>query len=152
MYASHLFNRLLTTAIRGKTPLEIWSGGAARDHGSLKVFGCPTYVDVKKDMLHSKVNKLVFLGYKEDLKSYKLWDPKNKVFVSSRHVILDEASMVKPIVSQQEETMKIKLLSQRVDATPRCPVGLVLPGISSVVTLGGDQVADMDTEHVEKVV
>jgi len=41
--------------------LEIWSGGAARDHGSLRVFGCLSYVDVKKDMLDSKVNKLIFL-------------------------------------------------------------------------------------------
>ena len=50
-YGSHLLNRLLSTAIGGKTPLEIWSGGAARDHGSLKVFDYPTYVDFKKDML-----------------------------------------------------------------------------------------------------
>ena len=46
---------------RDKTPLEIWSGRATPDHGSLRVFGCPAYVDVKKDMLDSKVNKLVFL-------------------------------------------------------------------------------------------
>ena len=71
-YASHLLNRLLKTVIGGKIPLEIWSGGAARDHGSLKAFGCPAYIDVKKDMLNSKVNKLVYSGYKEDLKGYKL--------------------------------------------------------------------------------
>jgi len=101
-------NKLLTTAIGGKTPLEIWSGGAACDHGSLRVISCSAYIDVKKCMLDSKVNKLVFLGYKEDLKGYKLWDPKNKEFVSSRHVTLHEASMVKPTVSQQVEKMKIK--------------------------------------------
>ena len=50
-YASHLLNRLPTTVIGGKTPLEIWSGGVAHDHGLLGVFGCPAYVDVKKDML-----------------------------------------------------------------------------------------------------
>jgi len=91
-YASHLLNRLPMTAIGGKTPLDIWSGGAARVHGSLRVFGCPAYVYIKKDMLNSKVNKLVFLGYKEDLKGYKLWDPKNREFISSRHVTLNEAS------------------------------------------------------------
>jgi len=48
-----------------------------------------TYVDVKKDMLDFKVNKLVFLKYKKNLKGYKLWDPKNREFVSSRHVTLD---------------------------------------------------------------
>jgi len=52
------------------------------------------------------------------------------------------------------ETTKTKLvLSQRVesDATPYCPVGSVSFGISSVVTPGGDQVANMNTEHVKKV-
>ena len=39
-YASHLLNRLPTTARGNKTPLEIWSSGAARDHDSLRVFGC----------------------------------------------------------------------------------------------------------------
>ena len=52
--------------------MEIRSGRAARDHGSLRVFDCPAYIDIKKDMLDSKVNKLVFLGYEEDLKGYKL--------------------------------------------------------------------------------
>jgi len=37
-----------------------------------RIFDCPVYVDIKKDMLDSKVNKLVFLGYEEDLKGYKL--------------------------------------------------------------------------------
>jgi len=104
--------------------LEIWSGRAARDHGSLRVFGCQAYVDVKTDMLNSNANKLVFLGYKENLKGYKLWDPKNKKFVLSKPNTSNEASIMKPTVSQQVETMKTKLLSQRVksDATPRSPV------------------------------
>ena len=72
MYACYLLNRLPTTAFRGKTLLEIWSGGVARDNGSHRVFDCPAYIDVKKDVLNSKVNKLVFLGYKKDLKGYKL--------------------------------------------------------------------------------
>ena len=72
MHASHLLNRLPTTAIEGKTPLEIWLGGATRNRDSLRVFGCLAYVDVKKDMLDSIVNKLIFLGYKEDLKGYQV--------------------------------------------------------------------------------
>ena len=53
--------------IGGMTPLEIWSGGATRDHDLLRVFDCLAYVDIKKDMLVSKMNKLVSLGYKEEL-------------------------------------------------------------------------------------
>jgi len=43
-------------------------------------------------------------------------------------------------------------VSQRVevDGTPHCPVGSVLSEIPLVVTPGGDRVADIDTEHVEK--
>jgi len=61
--------------------------------------------------------------------------------------------MMKPTVSQQVETINIKLeVSQRVevDVTPHCPVGSVSSGIPSVVIPGGDQVANMDTGHVEK--
>jgi len=50
--------------------------------------------------------------------------------------------------------MKTKMvLAQRVesDATPRCPVGSVSSGISSVVTTDEDQVVDMNTDHVGKV-
>ena len=37
-----------------------------------------------------------------------------------------------------------------VDATPHCPVGSVSSKILLVVTPGGDRVANMDIEHVEK--
>jgi len=37
-----------------------------------------------------------------------------------------------------------------VDATPHCLVGSVSSEIPLVVTPGGDRVANMDTEHVEK--
>jgi len=37
-YASHLLNMLPMTMIGGEAPLEIWSGGAARDRDSLRVF------------------------------------------------------------------------------------------------------------------
>jgi len=101
------------------------------------------------------VNKLVFLRYKEDLKGYKLCDPKNKEFISSKHVTLNEASMVKPIVSQQVEKMKTKSeVSQRVevDSTPYYPVGSISSEIPSVVTPGGDRVADIDMSMLKKMI
>ena len=63
--------------------------------------------------------------------------------------------MVNPIVSQQVETMKTKLvLSQREESnvTQHSSVGSLSSEISLIVTLGGDQVADMNTEHIEKVI
>jgi len=45
VYASHLING--STAIGGKTPLEIWFGKAAHDHGLVREFGSPTYFRAK---------------------------------------------------------------------------------------------------------
>jgi len=45
---------------------------------------------------------------------------------------------------------KVVLQWVKVDTTPYCPVGSVSSEIPSVVTPGGDRVANMDTEHVEK--
>ena len=46
---SHLLNRLPLTAIGCMTPMKICSGGVARDHGLLWVFGCPAYICAKRD-------------------------------------------------------------------------------------------------------
>jgi len=61
-YASHLMNRLLSTAIRDKTPLDIWSDGATQDYDLLQVFRCPTYFSIKDDKLNLRAKMFVFLG------------------------------------------------------------------------------------------
>ena len=58
-YAIYLMNRLPSTAIGGKTLLEIWSDGAAQDYSFLRVFGCPTNFSVKDDKLNPRVKKFV---------------------------------------------------------------------------------------------
>jgi len=62
VYTSHLMNCLSSTAVRGKTPLDIWSGGAARDYDFLRVFESPTYFSVKNGKINSRVKKFVFWG------------------------------------------------------------------------------------------
>ena len=52
MYASHFMNYLSSTAIGGKTPLDIWSGGAAQDYSLLWVFGYPAYFSIKDGKLN----------------------------------------------------------------------------------------------------
>jgi len=47
VYASHLINGLSSTAIGGKTPLDICSGEAAQDYNMLRVFESPTYFSAK---------------------------------------------------------------------------------------------------------
>jgi len=68
--------------------------------------------------------------------------------------MLDEVSKLKPTISQLVETMKTNLLFQKgeSDVTPRSSVDSESSEISLVVTPDGDQAADMDVEHVEKVI
>jgi len=56
----------------------------------------------------------VFVGFKKDVKDYKIWDPKDKKFIVSRDVTFDKVSMMKPTNSQQLESKKTKGISQQV--------------------------------------
>ena len=76
VYASHLMNRLSSTVIGGKTPLEIWSGKAAQDHDLLREFRSPTYFSAKDDKVNPRAKKFIFFGVKRNMKGYRLWDSK----------------------------------------------------------------------------
>jgi len=78
VYASHLIDRLSSTAIGGKTPLDIWSGGAAQDYDLLRVFENPAYFSTKDSKVNLRAKKFMFLGVKRNMKGYKLWDPEQE--------------------------------------------------------------------------
>ena len=144
-------NRLPLSAIGRKTPLEAWSGKAAADYDLLKVFGCPAYYHVKDDKLDPRAKKGVFVGFKRGIKGFKIWDPTDKKFLLSRDVTFDEASMMKPKVSQQVETSKTKDVSQQVENDANLPS---LESSASVriiprVTQGNDQADKVDADDEE---
>ena len=76
VYASHLINELSSTAIRGKTPLDIWSGRASQDYDLLQVFGSlayfSAYFSAKDGKVNPRAKKFVFLGVKRNMKGYRL--------------------------------------------------------------------------------
>jgi len=100
MYANHLMNCLSSTVIGGKTPLNIWSGGAAQDYSLLWVFGSSAYVSAKGGKVNLRAKEFMFLGVKKNMKSCKLWDPEKKKIVLSKHVTFDESSLLKSTISQ----------------------------------------------------
>ena len=71
--------------------------------------------------LHAR--KTIFVGFKDGIKGFKLWDLEDKKFICSRDVTFDEASMMKASSSQQVENKTTEVL-QRVEfnATPYVPV------------------------------
>ena len=78
------------------------------------------YYHVREDKLDPRAKKGVFVGFKRGTKGFKIWDQKDNKFILSRDVTFDEASLMKPTVSQQVETSKTKELLQQVeiDADP----------------------------------
>jgi len=64
VYAYCLVNRLPLSLIRGKIPIEDWSGRVAQDYNSFRVFGCPAYYRIKEDKMHPRARKCVFVGFK----------------------------------------------------------------------------------------
>lgn len=113
--AVYILNRCPTKAIMNRIPEEAWSG-QKQTVTHMRVFGCVAYAHVSDQLrkkLDSKGEKCVFIGYCDESKAYKLYNPSTKKLIVSRDVqfIEDEASdgslekivNVKTIVSHGEE-------------------------------------------------
>jgi len=59
--------QIALSGIGGKTPLKVWSGKAAQDYDSLRVYGCPSYYHVRKDKLDPRAKKGVFIRFKRGI-------------------------------------------------------------------------------------
>jgi hypothetical protein len=72
----YLVNRSPSSTLDDKTPHEVWSGKKPSLQ-NLRVFGCDDYVHVPKEnrsKLDKKAEKCIFIGYKDGVKGYKLWN------------------------------------------------------------------------------
>jgi hypothetical protein len=76
----YLVNRSPSSVLVDSTPHEVWFGkNPSLSH--LKVFGCDAFVHVpkeKRNKLDKKEVKCIFIGYKDGMKGYKLWDPASR--------------------------------------------------------------------------
>ena len=103
VYACHLVNRLPSTAIGGKTPLEKWSGKPATDYDSLHVFSSTAYYHVKESKLDPRAKKTIFMGITYGVKGYCLWCPETKKVIFSRDVTFNESTMLRKVTSEKME-------------------------------------------------
>ncbi|KAF8377730.1 hypothetical protein HHK36_031114 [Tetracentron sinense] len=84
--------RCPTKNVKNKTPQEAWSGYKP-SVSHLKIFGCIAYAQVpeaKKKKLDDRGEKCIFIGYSEESKAYKLYNPLTNKVVVSRDVIFSE--------------------------------------------------------------
>jgi hypothetical protein len=60
------------------------------------VFGCEAYVHVPKEnksKLDKKDEKCIFIGYKDGMKGYKIWNPETKKVVYNEMWYLEKSKM-----------------------------------------------------------
>ena len=95
-----------------KSPQEVWNGKKPSIK-HLKVFGCDAYVHVPKEKrikLDNKAEKCIFIGYKDGMKGYKIWNPITKKTVYSRDVEFREVKEIprKEVTPMEKELEKIE--------------------------------------------
>jgi len=91
----YIINKCLTKSVRNVVLEEAWSG---RKHSvtHVRVFGCVAYAHVPNELrkkLDDKGEKCIFVGYSDESKTYKLYNPSTKKVIISRdvHFIEEEA-------------------------------------------------------------
>ena len=80
-----------------KTIYEAWDGKIP-SLSHLKVFGCNSFVHIPKERrkkLDSKSKKSIFIGCKDGIKRYHLWNPITRTIVYSRDVIFRQVKSSK---------------------------------------------------------
>ena len=90
--AVYLRNRGPTKVVRGMTPFEAWTKKKP-SVSHLRVFGCEALAHVPKDergKLDSKARRCILVGYGEETKGYRLYDPQEKKICFSRDVSFNE--------------------------------------------------------------
>lgn len=88
----YLKDRSPTAALDGITPYEcLFKRKPGVAH--LRVFGCIAFVHVpanQRKKLDPKSRKVIFVGYPDGTKGYKLYDPVSCIFLRSRDVVFLE--------------------------------------------------------------
>jgi hypothetical protein len=86
--AVYILNRCPKKSTKNRVPQEAWTG-LKHSVVHLKVFGCVSYAHVPDELrkkLDNKGQKIIFVGYSEDTKGYKLYDPIARKFIINHDV------------------------------------------------------------------
>ncbi|KAJ0795822.1 putative RNA-directed DNA polymerase [Helianthus annuus] len=104
--ATYILNRTVTKRIPNITPEESWSGRKP-NISHLRIFGCIAYAHIPKQRrtkLDDKTEKTILVGYSEQCKAYKLYNPTTGKVIISRDVIFDEGQRWNEVNSDKQGT------------------------------------------------
>jgi hypothetical protein len=87
----YLVNMSPSSVLFDMTPHEVWLGKNPLV-AHLKVFDCDAFVHVpkeKRSKLDKKEVKCIFIGYKQGIKGYKIWDLASRRTMYSQDVVFN---------------------------------------------------------------
>nr|GEZ33915.1 hypothetical protein [Tanacetum cinerariifolium] len=90
--ACYLMNMSSTKSLSDKTPEEAWSGYKPNIK-NLRTFWCVAYSHIpeqRRAKLDNKTQRAIFVGYSDQSKAYKLYDPETQEIIISRDVVFNE--------------------------------------------------------------
>lgn len=90
--AVYLMNRMPAVSLGMMTPFEKWTGKKP-DLSYVRIFGSKVMVHVPKvqrQKWDKKADKLILVGYPDNVKGYRLYNPKTRKITTSRDVIIIE--------------------------------------------------------------
>ena len=124
-------NRTPNSKIKYEIPYERWTGKSV-DFNDMKIFGCQVYAHipkVKRRKLDPKAEKLVFVGYSESSKGYRLLNVSNDKITLSRDIVVVKSVEQQPCVEielaipPQTENTTVELIPREITPeSPRSPV------------------------------
>lgn len=91
-HSVYVLNRLPTSALRGKTPYEMWNGEKP-DLSFIRIFGCTAVMKiptVQTKKLDDRGKLVVYLGKEPGTKGNRLYDPATERLHVSRDVVFQE--------------------------------------------------------------
>ena len=88
----------------------------------MRVFGYDAYVHVTKEKrtkLDSKYERCIFIGYKDGLNSYKIWNPETTKVVYNRDLVFREVKYVikYKVLPKEMENIKFELKEEESNST-----------------------------------
>ncbi|UYV73278.1 hypothetical protein LAZ67_10002447 [Cordylochernes scorpioides] len=119
--ATYILNRSATKQTPGTTPYELFFG-TKPNVANYKIFGCNAYMHIPKEnrkKWDNKSIKLMFLGYENTSKNFRLWDWKTRKIRISKDVTFDEIATPH---SDRESTKPKEIIFQINSAPDESPV------------------------------
>jgi hypothetical protein len=126
----YILNLSPTSSLENQVPQEAWSGMKS-SVSHFKVFGCVAYAHVPEEMrrnLDDRSEKCIFVGYSEQSKAYRLYNPITKKLIVSRDVKFQEdkswdnqtSEMIVDHIPSIQEDKQVEATGQQA-SPPRLP-------------------------------